>query len=269
MKTLMSFVWMIAGAIGLFLLKVGFLALTEGIGEIVSLLLALVACFVAVIVYRLMMNHLFGRPTPEIAGQRMGMEIVLGALTGAILLAMSISAIAVAGGYAFQWKSDVDTVAVLLATIEAALLAAVIEELVFRGLMFQTIQRLGGRWVALAITSLLFGAAHLGNPEATLWSSFAIAVEAGILLGAAFLWCGNLWYAIGMHFAWNATVALMGIPVSGNTSNGLFHVEVKDPELLTGGAFGIEGSLVVVVSSLAISIPMLYAAVRKQQQTHA
>lgn len=101
-----------------------------------------------------------------------------------------------------------------MTSIETALSTAIIEELVFRRLMLQSIQKLWGSWIALAVTSLTFGAFHLGNPGATLWSALAITLKAGVLLGAAFLWRRNLWFAMGLHFAWNALEDALGIPVS-------------------------------------------------------
>ncbi|MGV2806384.1 CPBP family intramembrane metalloprotease, partial [Clostridium perfringens] len=142
----------------------------------------------------------------------------------------------------FQWASSANAGSVLISSIGAALGAAIVEELIFRGLMFQAIDRLGGKSLALAVTSLFFGVAHLGNPGATLYSAFAIALEAGVLLGAAFLWRRNLWFTIGLHFAWNAFEGLLGIPVSGHSAAGLFTVKVNGAALLTGGDFGLEGS---------------------------
>ncbi|MNN03967.1 CAAX amino terminal protease self- immunity [compost metagenome] len=168
------------------------------------------------------------------------------------------------GGYSFQWASSADTSSVLIASIGSALGGAIVEELIFRGLMLQAIDQLGGRPLALAVTSLFFGIAHLGNPGATLWSGFAIALEAGVLLGAAFLWRRNLWFAMGLHFAWNSIEGLLGIPVSGHPATGLFTVKVHGAALLTGGNFGLEGSIVAVVVCLLVSIPMLIGTARNR-----
>lgn len=119
--------------------------------------------------------------------------------------------------------------------------AAVTEELLFRGLALQALEQLWGSRAAIAVTSLFFGVAHLGADGATLWSGVAIAVEAGVLLGAAFLWRRSIWFVVGLHFAWNTTEHLLGIPVSGHTPEGLFTVDVHGSTLLTGGAFGLEG----------------------------
>ena len=257
-------VWMIVGAIGIILADALFRSLTERVEGIGSLLLTLLAGYVVIMVYKLTMKHLAGRSTPELSRQRAGIETVMGLLAGTIFIIGSSSLIVALGGYSFQWAVDADTGAVLIASIGTTLGAAIVEELIFRGLLFQAIQRLGGNWLALAVTSLFFGVAHLGNTGATLWSGFAIALEAGVLLGAAFMWRRNLWFAMGLHFAWNALEGLLGIPVSGHIADGLFTVKVNGAALLTGGDFGLEGSIVPVTISLLISIPMLIAAARKE-----
>ncbi|GIO56753.1 CPBP family intramembrane glutamic endopeptidase [Paenibacillus cineris] len=270
MKNKVSFwrfpiVWMIAGAMGIVLINMIFQQLTEQGEGIVSLIFTLVMGFLALLVYKLTLTYLARRPTPEISRKRAGIESVLGMLTGTIFIAGSAFMIIALGGYSFQWASSADTSSVLIASIESALGGAIVEELIFRGLMLQAIDQLGGKPLALAVTSLFFGVAHLGNPGATLWSGFAIALEAGVLLGSAFLWRRNLWFAIGLHFAWNAIEGLLGIPVSGHPATGLFTVKVNGAALLTGGNFGLETSIVPVVISLLISIPMLIGAARNQR----
>ncbi|OIB03604.1 peptidase [Paenibacillus sp. LC231] len=255
-------VWMLVGAIGIVLIDTLFRQLTERVDGMISLVLTLVMGLLAIMVYKLTLTYLARRSTPEIARQRAGIEAVLGVLTGTIFIAGSVFIIMALGGYSFQWASSANAGSVLISSIGAALGAAIIEELIFRGLMFQAIDKLGGKLLALAVTSLFFGVAHLGNPGATLWSAFAIALEAGVLLGAAFLWRRNLWFAMGLHFAWNAIEGVLGIPVSGHSAPGLFTVEVNGAALLTGGDFGLEGSIVPVVISLLISIPMLIGAAR-------
>lgn len=255
-------VWMLVGAIGIVLVDTLFRQLTERVDGMTYLVLTVVMGLLAILVYKLTLTYLARRSTPEIARQRAGIEAVLGVLTGTIFIAGSVFIIMALGGYSFQWASSANVGSVLLSSIGAALGAAIVEELLFRGLMFQAIDRLGGKPLALAVTSLFFGIAHLGNPGASLWSAFAISLEAGVLLGAAFLWRRNLWFAMGLHFAWNAIEGVLGIPVSGHSAAGLFTVEVNGAALLTGGDFGLEGSLVPVVMSLLISIPMLIGAAR-------
>jgi membrane protease YdiL (CAAX protease family) len=257
-------VWMIVGAIGIGLIGTLLQQLTERVEGMISLVLTLGMGFLAIFVYKLTMTHIARRSTPEMARQRAGVETLLGMLTGTVFILVSVFIIIALGGYSLQWASYADMSSVLISTIGAALAAAIIEELIFRGLMFQAIDQLGGKPLALAVTSLFFGIAHLGNEGATLWSAFAISLEAGVLLGAAFLWRRNLWFIMGLHFAWNAVEGLLGIPVSGHPSAGLFTVKVNGGAFLTGGDFGLEGSIVPVMLSLLISISMLIWTARNR-----
>lgn len=257
-------VWMMTGAIGIILVDSLFRSLVDQTEGITSLLITLTKSFIVIMVYRLTMKYLARRSISEISRQRAGIEAGMGLLTGALFILVSTLIVVAMGGYSLQWASSVDTSSVLIISIEAALSAAIVEELIFRGFMFQAIQNMVGDWPALAVTSLFFGVAHLGNTGATLWSAFAITIEAGVLLGAAFLWRRNLWFVLGLHFAWNAIEGLIGIPVSGHVIAGLYTVKVNGATLLTGGDFGLEGSIVPVIVSLLITVPMLICATRKR-----
>ena len=91
------------------------------------------------------------------------------------------------------------------------------EEIMFRGVLFRWIDEKWGFVAALIVSSLLFGFMHYFGPVATLWSSLAIAVEAGLLLGAAYKYAGTLWLPIGIHWAWNFMQGnVFGFEVSGN-----------------------------------------------------
>jgi CAAX protease family protein len=140
-----------------------------------------------------------------------------------------------------------------------ALASGIIEELFFRGLLFRMFSTLFGTWGALALTSALFGAAHLGNTGATITSGLAIAVEAGILLGAAYAATTRLWLPIGLHIGWNFTEAsVFGMSVSGNAmSPGLIRGFLSGPNLLTGGAFGPEASIFAVIVCVAAALYLI------------
>lgn len=258
-------IWMIAGSLGVILANMIFSLLSKDLEATGALILTLVGSFVAIGVYWISMKFLARRSVPELLIQRRALsEVIFGATVGLIFIAISTGLIILLGGYSFQW-ANVNISSVVLPIITTSLGAAFIEELIFRGLAFQAIEKLGGSLLALTLTSLFFGIAHLGNPGATIWGALSIAIEAGVLLGAAFLWRRNIWFIIGLHFLWNTTEGLLGIPVSGHPSSGLFTVEVTGPALLTGGIFGLEASIIPVIISLLIAIPMLILAHRKGQ----
>lgn len=248
--------WMLIGVVGVGLVG-GPTASAEPF-----LLLPVLGAALAVVVYRVVMRFVARRRTPEIAARRAVPEALLGAAVGLGFVAVSAAVVTALGGYTFR-VADVDLLAVVAPILAVTVGAAVTEELTFRGFALQALERLLGSWTALAVTALFFGLTHLFNPGATAWSALAIAIEAGGLLGAAFLWRRNLWFVIGLHFAWNATVALLGIPVSGHAAPGLLVADVSGPSILTGGAFGIEGSLVTVALGALIAAPMLVLARRR------
>lgn len=254
--------WLIAGAVvigGAYALLSGLASVTGPAGAVA---LPVLGAVVGVLLYRMIMRRVARRSAPEVAARGSLFELLLGIEIGLIFIAVSVVAITLLGGYDIQW-AEADIINVVLQIIVVNIGAAVVEELIFRGLAIQALERLGGSWVALAGTALFFGVVHLGNPGATVWSGLAIAIEAGVLLGAVFLWRRSLWTAIGAHFAWNTSVALLGIPVSGHSYPGLFSTTATGSPLLTGGAFGLEASIVPVVVSLLLSIPMLVLAHRR------
>ena len=117
---------------------------------------------------------------------------------------------------------------------------------------------------AILVTAALFGGAHFFNPGADVWSSVAIAIEAGVLMGAGFAWRRSIPFVVGIHFAWNFVESMLGIPVSGHREPGLFVTHTHGPAILTGGSFGIEASVIPVLLSLVLSAGMLVLATRSR-----
>jgi hypothetical protein len=110
----------------------------------------------------------------------------------------------------------------------------------------------------------LFGLAHLFNTNATWGSSVAIMVEAGVLLGGAYMLARNLWLPMGLHAAWNFTEGIIfDVPVSGTDVHGLVQAKIAGPVLLSGGAFGLEASIIGVVLSIPLGAAMIVLARRR------
>jgi len=135
----------------------------------------------------------------------------------------------------------------------------------FRGVLFRSIETWFGSWAALVVSSLVFGLTHLINPEATLEGALFIAVEAGILLAAVYMLTRRLWLSIGFHVAWNYTQsAIFSSIVSGNeAAQGLIRSTVDGPDLLTGGKFGVESSVLSLILCTTTGIVMVMMAVKR------
>jgi membrane protease YdiL (CAAX protease family) len=142
-----------------------------------------------------------------------------------------------------------------------AVIAAVTEEVLMRGVVFRIVEESLGSWIALAFSAALFGALHAFNRGATATSSIAIALEAGVLLAAVFMLTRRLWMVFGLHIAWNFTEGgIFGASVSGGDARGIYASHFRGPDLLTGGAFGPEASIVAVVLCLAAGLVVLALA---------
>jgi len=245
--------WMLTGMVGVGLVS-GLTA--TGPGPVPAL-----GAAAAVAVYWAVMRFVARRSTPEIARRGAGREGLLGGGIGLGFILVSALLITAFGGYSFSWAGN-GFVSVVWSAVMVQIGAAVTEELMFRGLALQALEQLWGSRVAIAITGLFFGVAHLGAPGANAWSAVAIALEAGVMLGAAFLWRRSIWFVAGLHFAWNTAEQLLGIPVSGHTPEGLFTVDVHGSALLNGGGFGLETSILPIVISVLITVPMAVLAHR-------
>ena len=142
--------------------------------------------------------------------------------------------------------------------------AGIGEELVVRGVLYRVTEEGLGTWAAIIVSAAFFGIAHIFNPGATLWSSAAIAIEAGVLLALIYNVTRSLWACIGMHAGWNIMQGTVyGIPVSGGAASGWLVSNRTGPNWLSGGAFGAEASVVAIGVSALCSVALLIWAVRK------
>jgi uncharacterized protein len=201
------------------------------------------------------------RDPVELAASRVLPEMFSGLAVGTALFSSVIAILWACGVYhPLGWAG-----APHLASAAAfTLLAGILEEVVFRGFLFRLFSQMVGTWGALFLTAALFGAAHAGNRNATLGSSVAIAVEAGLLLGAAYAFTRRLWLPIGLHIGWNfCEGSIFGMAISGNTREpGMLRGSIQGPAFLTGGAFGPEASLVAVLLCFALATFFLWRTVK-------
>jgi uncharacterized protein len=122
-------------------------------------------------------------------------------------------------------------------------IVAFYEEIVFRGYILNNLLSSLSKWTALLISALLFALAHAANPGYSMLAAVNIFL-AGVLLGINYIYTKNLWFAILLHFSWNFFQGpVLGYEVSGLNLQSIFQHEIHGSELITGGKFGFEGSL--------------------------
>ncbi len=177
---------------------------------------------------------------------------VLGATSGAILVALPMTALFAFGAYEKVLFRGFAPALVGVAGLIGV--AAVLEELVYRCLLFRLLERATGTMVALGIQAVVFAVMHLANVDrGTTWDVAATLVSVtllGLLWAGMFVLTRNLWVVAANHAAWNFTIVLSGVPLSGiDDWKLLAPIESRyaGPDWLTGGMFGPENSLLVML----------------------
>ncbi len=141
-----------------------------------------------------------------------------------------------------------------------------IEELLFRVIIFKLTEEIFGSWIAVAFQGILFGLAHAGNPNASLFTTLALIVSFTIFFGAGYMITRRIWFIFGFHWCWNFFQSgIFGLPNSGNIQPGLITPIVEGPIWITGGNWGAELSAISVFFLFAVGLYLVKLAVNKNQ----
>jgi membrane protease YdiL (CAAX protease family) len=216
------------------------------------------------LIYKQVIAKLGERPRDELPWSKAPTGLGVGLLGGFLLFSAVVGVAAIADVYNIVGQGG--TSQLLTALVVMAIMPGFTEELLFRGILFRWIEEFGGSWAALLLTSALFGFAHIFNPNAGLFSSFAIAMEAGLMFGGIYMLTRNIWVPMGLHAAWNFTQGeIWDVPVSGLDQNGLVQAQLSGPEILSGGAFGLEASLFALILCTAVGVWLVALAIKRGQ----
>ena len=224
-------------------------------GGIVGIITAATVLLSYILLYRFYEK----RKITELSLASFGKNALIGFSVGLLLQSLVILVIYLSGGYSVI---HVIPVSFLIPAFTIALTSAITEELLIRGIVFRITEEKLGTVIALIISALLFGLLHLANHGATLFSAISIALQAGVLLAAAYIFSRNLWLPIFLHFAWNfAEGGIYGVLISGNTvRKSLITSKITGSPLLTGGQFGPENSIQATLLCLIAAIIFLWLA---------
>ena len=211
---------------------------------------------------KFLFRHLGDMPRDDLPINGSAKDLFYGFLGGGWLITMCVGVAFVLGSYTILGWGTSESAALIW--LQAGLFAGFVEEVISRGIVFRFLEEFAGSWAALLISSLFFGFMHADNEGATWFSSVAISLEAGILLGAAYMYTRNLWLAIGLHAGWNVVQGYFwDVPVSGFQVDGLVEAELSGPVLLSGGAFGLEASIIALIIATSAGLWLLREAVRR------
>ncbi|GAB5351214.1 CPBP family intramembrane glutamic endopeptidase [Qipengyuania sp. 483] len=222
---------------------------------------AILLAIAAVMVAKFSLRYLGAEPRDDLPFDGRARDFFVGLLFAAVLMSLMVGIAALLGAYRIDgWGGSTSFLMLLLM---AGFQAAFFEEILFRGVIFRFLEEFFGSWIALLISALVFGLVHWSNPNGTLLAGLAIALEAGILLGAAYMLTRNLWLAIGLHWGWNVVQGyIWDVSVSGIAVDGLVDAKPVGDPLISGGAFGLEASAIAMVVATATGIWLLVKAAR-------
>ncbi|MEN2414405.1 CPBP family intramembrane glutamic endopeptidase [Flavobacterium mesophilum] len=228
-----------------------------------NLLKGLLVSSSCILSYIVFFKKIENRSITEFASKGILKNIAFGALLGFILQSLTILVIYLSGAYSIVAVNPISSILIPFAIMFTV---AIIEEILVRGIIFRIIEEKLGSYIALTISSLLFGILHLGNAHSTILSSLCITT-AGFLFGAIFIYNRNLWLPIALHFAWNFTQSgIFGAITSGNEkTNSLLEAKIQGPTFITGGEFGPEGSIQAILICLIATIILFVLNARQNK----
>ena len=166
-----------------------------------------------------------------------------------------------------EWTDIVWQPSTLFLSFGWMVLIAFGEELVFRGYILGNLMEwLPNKWIALGVSSVLFAAYHAITP-AIHTLAFLNLFLAGILLGLNYLYTRNLWFAFMLHLGWNFFEGpILGFHVSGTVFPSLFQAEPNGDLFITGGDYGLGGSMPMTLLLLVAILVLAWAFERKYQR---
>lgn len=213
------------------------------------------------IAYLVLVKLIERRPMTELAPRKLLPHGLLGVFLGTVLFSTIVGILGLLGSYHITGFNP--HAAWLPALLMVGLGAGIGEEIMFRGALFRIVEEGLGTWAALIVSALVFGFMHASNPGATVWSSMAIAIEAGLLFGMIYHLTRSLPLCMGLHAAWNfCQGTVYGIPVSGLPADGWLVSTRSGPDWLSGGVFGAEASVVALSLCSACTLALLIIAMR-------
>lgn len=145
----------------------------------------------------------------------------------------------------------------LLLLIILFVFVAFAEEMLLRGYVLKNLMLSMNKFTALLVSALVFSVMHALNPNFS-WITLISLFLAGIGLGATYIYTKNLWFPIAYHFSWNFFQSFFGFNVSGLDVYSAIVIEDTGPKLFTGGAFGIEGSVLGIIAEVLVIIGIIF-----------
>lgn len=230
--------------------------------DIKALIVTIVEAFSATIGYFLIFRLYEKRQIHELRAKLFVSNASIGFLSGVLLQSLFVLFIYLGGTFLVI---SVNSPSVLVQPFAFALTAGFVAEIILIGVFFRLLEQQIGTALSLIAFIMLFAILHVNVKGATAISVGATAMQAGLLLPAAYVFSRNLWLPIFLHFGWDfAEPGIFGgINPSGSLTRGLLTSKIAGNPLLTGGPTGPQDSLPSLVLCLVSGLMLLLLAKRK------
>ncbi|NVN18157.1 CPBP family intramembrane metalloprotease [Muricauda sp. HICW] len=191
-----------------------------------------------------------------------GKDILFGVLAGLLIMGMGYGLLILFGQLEFKEMNFIGIE--FLLTLVLYTIVSFSEEILLRGYILRNFMESMNNFLALLLSAILFSIMHSANPNIS-WIGFVNLFLAGIIMGLPYIYTQSLWFPIAFHFSWNFFQSLFGFNVSGMNSYSLIEFSFSERNIINGGDFGFEGSLLSILLQISL-IFTLYFTYRQSKQ---
>jgi len=228
-----------------------------------NLIKGIIASSFVILIYIYFYKKYEKREIREFSSKGFLKNSILGVLIGTVLQGLTILVIWFEGDFRII---SVNPFSSIITPFAVAFSVAIFEETLLRGIIFRIFEEKLGSYISLLISAIIFGAVHLLNPDSSVISSICMGIV-GFMFGASYIYNRSLWLPIAIHFSWNFVQSgIFGAITSGNEkTSSLFSTKISGTELITGGAFGPEGTIQATIFWLLVSIILLVLIIKQNK----
>lgn len=196
--------------------------------------------------------------------------LLTGAVIGAGLLTVVALTIWALGGIRIEYAFTPEAISAILVALFFFAAQGTWEELVYRGYLMPHISKLWGDKVSIIATSIMFTLFHAFNPGLTYMPILNLTVF-GFVFAMVYYRTGNMWLTGAMHAVWNFSQGfIFGSEVSGNPASAsvLRSTAFSGRDLLSGGPFGFEGSIITTIAGVLIILGLMFCWPKSKDKVH-
>lgn len=228
--------------------------------QIANAIINYISVAVLLLSYSCLFRFYEKRKIRELSTQKIVKELAGGFALGFSVLSLVILILYTLGFYSII---NISNFSFLLAPLSFLVMAALLEEVFFRLIIYRILEEWAGTYWALLLISLVFTIPHLANNNVSVLSVFLLLIF-GFTHGIMYTYTKRLWLPFAFHLGWNFAQPFYGSNLSGMEDTGaIIKATYKGPELLTGSNFGIEDSIFSILFLLITGIIFLLLCIKE------